>query len=55
LPKNLSDRSKDKTVYYNILNILGDRMQKIQMQLFLLGSSEQGPADGLAMSKLKHI
>jgi hypothetical protein len=36
LLQNLSDRSKRQmTVYYNILNILGDRMQKNQMQLFL--------------------
>jgi outer membrane protein OmpA-like peptidoglycan-associated protein len=51
-PKNLSDRSKRQmTVYYNILNILGDRMQKNpNATISLVGSSEQGPADGLAMS-----
>jgi hypothetical protein len=36
------------TVYYNILNILGDRMQKNpNATISLVGSSEQGPADGL--------
>ncbi|TDE02658.1 OmpA family protein [Flavobacterium hiemivividum] len=52
-PKNLSDRSKRQmTVYYNILNILGDRMQKNpNATITLVGSSEQGPADGLAMSE----
>lgn len=51
--KNLSDRSKRQmTVYYNILNILGDRMQKNpNATISLVGSSEQGPADGLAMSE----
>jgi hypothetical protein len=40
------------TVYYNILNILGDRMQKNpNATISLVGSSEQGPADGLAMSE----
>jgi hypothetical protein len=48
--KKFRSFKRQMTVYYNILNILGDRMQKIQMQL-LVGSSEQGPADGLEMSE----
>jgi hypothetical protein len=45
------------TVYYNILNILGDRMQKNpNATISLVGSSEQGPADGLqCQNQLKHI
>jgi hypothetical protein len=39
------------TVYYNILNILGDRMKNPNATISLVGSSEQGPADGLAMSE----
>jgi outer membrane protein OmpA-like peptidoglycan-associated protein/opacity protein-like surface antigen len=52
-PKNLSDRSKRQmTVYYNVLNILGDRMQKNpNATISLVGSSAEGPADGLAMSE----
>ena len=52
-PKNLSDRSKRQmTVYYNVLNILGDRMQKNPAAtITLVGSSEKGPADGLAMAE----
>lgn len=52
-PKNLSDRSKRQmTVYYNVLNILGDRMQKNPSStISLVGSSENGPADGLAMAE----
>jgi hypothetical protein len=39
---------RQMTVYYNILNILGDRMQKNpNATISLVGSSEQGPADGL--------
>jgi hypothetical protein len=39
------------TVYYNVLNILGDRMQKNpSATISLVGSSENGPADGLAES-----
>jgi hypothetical protein len=53
-PKNLSDRSKRQmTVYYNVLNILGDRMQKNPSStISLVGSSESGPADGLAMAEV---
>ncbi|WP_367753648.1 outer membrane beta-barrel protein [Flavobacterium sp. WC2430] len=52
-PKNLSDRSKRQmTVYYNVLNILGDRMQKNPTStISLVGSSENGPTDGLAMAE----
>ncbi len=52
-PNNLSDRSKRQmTVYYNVLNILGDRMQKNPSStISLVGSSENGPADGLAMAE----
>ncbi|MFV5692121.1 OmpA family protein [Flavobacterium sp. LT1R49] len=52
-PKNLSDRSKRQMiVYYNVLNILGDRMQKNPSStITLVGSSEKGPEDGLAMAE----
>ncbi|MFV5686722.1 outer membrane beta-barrel protein [Flavobacterium sp. GB2R13] len=52
-PKNLSDRSKRQMiVYYNVLNILGDRMQKNPSStITLVGSSGKGPEDGLAMSE----
>jgi outer membrane protein OmpA-like peptidoglycan-associated protein len=51
-PKNLSDRSKRQmTVYYNVLNILGDRMQKNPAAtISLVGSSEKGSQDGIAMA-----
>jgi outer membrane protein OmpA-like peptidoglycan-associated protein len=51
-PKNLSGRSgRQMVVYYNVLNILGDRMLKQPTTtITLVGSSEQGPADGLAMA-----
>ncbi|MFV7235739.1 OmpA family protein [Flavobacterium sp. ZB4R12] len=53
VPKNLSDRSKRQMiVYYNVLNILGDRMQKNPSStITLVGSSKKGPADGLAMAE----
>jgi outer membrane protein OmpA-like peptidoglycan-associated protein len=52
-PKNLSDRSKRQmTVYYNILNILGDRMQKNPAAtITLVGSSDKGSKDGTAMAE----
>ncbi|MFV5695333.1 OmpA family protein [Flavobacterium sp. LB3P122] len=52
-PKNLSDRSKRQMiVYYNVLNILGDRMQKNPSStITLVGSSEKGPEDGVAMAE----
>ncbi len=51
-PKNLAGRSdRQMVVYYNILNILGDRMVKMPATtITLVGSSEQGPSDGLAMA-----
>jgi outer membrane protein OmpA-like peptidoglycan-associated protein len=52
-PKNLSGRSdRQMIVYYNILNILGDRMQKNpETTVKLVGSSEKGPADAKAMAE----
>jgi outer membrane protein OmpA-like peptidoglycan-associated protein len=52
-PKRLSGRSdRQMIVYYNILNIVGDRMGKDpQANLTLLGSSAEGVADGLAMAE----
>ncbi len=51
-PENFSGRSgRQMKVYYNVLNILGDRMVKNPATtVVLVGSSEQGEADGLAMS-----
>jgi outer membrane protein OmpA-like peptidoglycan-associated protein len=51
-PKNLTGRSdRQMKVYYNVLNILGDRMSKDpSTKVILVGSSEQGPKDGLAMA-----
>ena len=56
-PKNLSDRSpRQMTVYYNILNILGDRMGKNpSTTIVLVGSSDNGPEDGKLMAEsIKH-
>ena len=52
-PKNLSGRSdRSMTVYYNILNILGDRMQKNPTAtITLVGSSETGAEDGRLMAE----
>ena len=52
-PENLSGRSdRQMIVYYNILNILGDRMNKNPgTSITLNGSSEKGPADGLIMAE----
>jgi outer membrane protein OmpA-like peptidoglycan-associated protein len=52
-PKRLSGRSdREMTVYYNILNILGDRMGKIpSASIVLVGSSEKGPDAGKAMAE----
>lgn len=49
----LSGRSKrEMTVYYNILNILGDRMHKNPTAtITLVGSSENGPAEGKLMAE----
>ncbi|MGM1054475.1 MAG: OmpA family protein [Bacteroidota bacterium] len=51
-PKDLSGRSKrEMTVYYNVLNILGDRMGKNPSStITLVGSSEKGPEDGKLMA-----
>jgi outer membrane protein OmpA-like peptidoglycan-associated protein len=56
-PKKLSGRSsRQMTVYYNVLNILGDRMQKNpNAEVRLTGSSMQGKPDGIAMAEsVKH-
>jgi outer membrane protein OmpA-like peptidoglycan-associated protein len=52
-PKNLSGRStRQMIVYYNILNILGDRLVKnLTTTIKLVGSSEKGPEDGRAMAE----
>ncbi len=52
-PKNLSGRStRQMIVYYNVLNILGDRMGKnAYTTITLVGSSEKGPDDGKAMAE----
>lgn len=51
-PKRLSGRSdRQMIVYYNLLNVLGDRMQKNpKSTISLVGSSEKGAEDGKAMS-----
>jgi len=52
-PKKLSGRSdRQMTVYYNVLNILGDRMGKNpSATINLVGSSEKSLADGKAMAE----
>ncbi|MGA1977057.1 MAG: OmpA family protein [Bacteroidales bacterium] len=52
-PKKLTGRSvREMTVYYNILNILGDRMgENPSATVRLTGSSMQGPEDGKAMAE----
>jgi outer membrane protein OmpA-like peptidoglycan-associated protein len=52
-PKNLSGRSeRQMIVYYNVLNILGDRMGKNKnANINLVGSSEKGAVDGKLMSE----
>lgn len=58
-PKTLSGRSdREMEVYYNVLNILGDRMQKSpSTTIKLVGSSELGPQDGrlLSLSVQKYL
>ena len=51
-PKNMSGSSeRQMIVYYNILNILGDRMvQNPASKITLVGSSENGPQDGIKMA-----
>jgi len=52
-PKNLSGRSeRQMVVYYNVLNILGDRMVKNpSTTVVLVGSSEKGMKDGIEMAE----
>ena len=52
-PKKLAGRSgREMVVYYNVLNILGDRMGKNPSStITLVGSSEKGPADGNVMAQ----
>jgi len=52
-PQNLSGRSdRQMKVYYNILNILGDRMGKNPTTTVkLVGSSQQGPKDAREMAE----
>lgn len=52
-PKNMSGRSdRQMLVYYNVINILGDRMQKNpSSSIKLVGSSEKGSDDGRAMAE----
>jgi outer membrane protein OmpA-like peptidoglycan-associated protein len=52
-PKHLSGRSdRQITAYYNVLNILGDRMGKNPTVVVrLTGASMQGPEDGKAMAE----
>ncbi len=52
-PANLSGRSeRQMVVYYNVLNILGDRMgQDPSSKITLVGSSEKGSADGREMAE----
>lgn len=52
-PKNLSGRSaRGMVVYYNVLNILGDRMGKNPgASITLVGSSEKGPGDAKVMAE----
>jgi outer membrane protein OmpA-like peptidoglycan-associated protein len=51
-PKHLSGRSaRNMTVYYNVLNIVGDRLGKNpSASITLVGSSEQGIDDAKAMA-----
>jgi outer membrane protein OmpA-like peptidoglycan-associated protein len=52
-PKKLSGRSgREMVVYYNVLNILGDRLGKnSSASITLVGSSETGPEDGKKMAE----
>jgi len=51
-PKRLAGRSsRQMTVYYNVLNVLGDRMQRNQEAVVrLTGASMQGKPDAIAMA-----
>jgi len=52
-PKELSGRSKRQmVVYYNVINILGDRLNKNpSTTITLVGSSMKGPKDGREMAE----
>jgi outer membrane protein OmpA-like peptidoglycan-associated protein len=52
-PKKLSGRSqRQMTVYYNVLNILGDRMNRFPATVVrLTGANMDGKDDGLAMAE----
>lgn len=52
-PENMSGSSqRQMVVYYNILNILGDRLVKNpSTSITLVGSSEKGPKDGRVMTE----
>lgn len=52
-PKNMSGRSKRQMlVYYNVINILGNRMQNNPFSTIkLVGSSEKGAEDGRVMAE----
>lgn len=52
VPKNLSGRSdREMTVYYNVINILGDRMKKDpSSQVTLVGSSVNNPEEAKKMA-----
>jgi outer membrane protein OmpA-like peptidoglycan-associated protein len=52
-PKRLSGRAaRQMTVYYNVLNILGDRMGRNPLAVVrLTGASMEGEKDGLAMAE----
>jgi outer membrane protein OmpA-like peptidoglycan-associated protein len=52
-PNNMSGRSdRQMLVYYNVLNILGDRMVKSpSATITLVGSSEKGSEDGRVMAQ----
>ena len=52
-PENFSGRSsRQMIVYYNVLNILGDRMVKNpNSTITMIGSSERGPKDGREMAQ----
>lgn len=53
LPLTTSGRSaRQMNVYYNVINILGDRMVKYPLTTInLVGSSENGPEDGKKMAE----
>lgn len=52
-PINQSGRSeRQMNVYYNVINIIGDRMLKNpETKIILVGSSEKGPKNGLKMAR----